>query len=247
MIEHGDVEPDKYVHQLESASVISECECGCASIDFQIGDIKPNLKAGMKIISDYLYGPETPPFGAFVFTCDDILAGLEVYSYTDKPAPLPSVEDLRPIGERKDRTRPLRLSPRSTGLNLMADVRHKFMNTHPETMYYISTAAYLFLFTIFTIVVGRLLHTNGQVFIRHTFDDQSDVPRAVSALLLTGFYMTCLGLALWSVGTKGYARDLEGLIRNTSIRLGICIVTVSIIHTLNVLIIATLFRKKKSA
>jgi len=95
MIEHGDVAPAKYLSQLETAVVISQCKCGCASIDFQIGSSPPNIKAGMKPIADFLYGPESEPFGAFVFTCDDILAGLEVYSFTDAPAPLPTPDELR--------------------------------------------------------------------------------------------------------------------------------------------------------
>ena len=98
MIEHGDVEPANYLFQLENAVVISQCKCGCASIDFQIGSTLPNIKTGMKIIADYLYGPENPPFGVFVFTRDDVLAGLEVYSFSDTPAPLPAPGDLRPFG-----------------------------------------------------------------------------------------------------------------------------------------------------
>lgn len=95
MIEHGDVAPEKYLHQLENAIVVGECDCGCASIDFQIGDKKPDTSAGMVLVSDWFYGPEDH-FGAFIFTCDDVLAGLEVYSFTEEPARLPKPEELRP-------------------------------------------------------------------------------------------------------------------------------------------------------
>lgn len=100
MIEHGDAAPQKYLSQLEDAVVMSECTCGCASIDFQVGNTPPNRKAGLRVIADFLFGPVDIPFGAFVFTCDDMLAGLEVYSFTDTPAPLPAPEDLRTFENR---------------------------------------------------------------------------------------------------------------------------------------------------
>ena len=106
MIEHGDVAPEKFLRQLEAAIVVSECECGCASINFQIGDTKPDYKEGLKIICDCEYGPEEIPFGAFVFTRDDMLAGLEVYSFTDEPAPLPAPEDLRTFDGKKPESSP---------------------------------------------------------------------------------------------------------------------------------------------
>ena len=98
MIEHGDAEPEPLLSQLAQAQVISECSCGCASIDFKIEGHPVSPGGGMEIISDYLYGPESPPFGAFVFKRNGLLAGLEVYSYTD-PAPLPRPEELRSFGE----------------------------------------------------------------------------------------------------------------------------------------------------
>lgn len=101
MIEHSDADVQKYLGQLENAVVVSECPCGCASIDFQIGSTPPNVKAGMQPIANFLYGPEDLSFGAFLFTCDGMLAGLEVYSLTDTPAPLPNPEDLRAFDKHK--------------------------------------------------------------------------------------------------------------------------------------------------
>jgi hypothetical protein len=98
MLEHGAAEPAKYLRQLEDATVVWECECGCASINFQIGDQPPSRKAGICPIAEYEYGPKDLPYGAFVFTCDGMLAGLEVYSFGDAPAPLPRPEELRQFG-----------------------------------------------------------------------------------------------------------------------------------------------------
>jgi hypothetical protein len=51
----------------------------------------------MTILSDYLYGPDSPPFGAFVFAHGNTLAGLEVYGFGETADRLPTPEELRPL------------------------------------------------------------------------------------------------------------------------------------------------------
>lgn len=94
MIADSVPDPRPWLDQLEKAVVAGTCRCGCASIDFH--ETPPGK--GMTILADYVYGPENEPFGAFVFAFGDLLGGLEVYSFTDAPALLPSPEDLRPFG-----------------------------------------------------------------------------------------------------------------------------------------------------
>jgi hypothetical protein len=72
--------------------------------DLQIGDRLIKFKAGLEVLADFSYGKETDmPFGAFLFAKDGWLAGLEVYSFTDKPAPLPKPEELRPFVHNKSK------------------------------------------------------------------------------------------------------------------------------------------------
>ncbi len=97
MLQHGEPGVERFLNQLDDAVVSGVCGCGCASIDFQIGDRHPDRKNGMTILSDYLYGPESMPFGAFVFTHDDTLGGLEVYGFGKTADRLPSPEELRPM------------------------------------------------------------------------------------------------------------------------------------------------------
>lgn len=102
MLQNGEPGAEAYLGQLEVAVVSGVCGCGCASIDFQIGDLHPNRKEGMTILSDFLYGPESPPFGAFVFAHGDTLGGLEVYGFGETAEHLPTPDELRPI--RKTRS-----------------------------------------------------------------------------------------------------------------------------------------------
>ena len=97
MLQHGELGAEAFLSQLDDAVVSAVCGCGCASIDFQIGDRHHDRKKGMTILSDYLYGPESPPFGAFVFAHGDTLGGLEVYGFCETADRLHSPGELRPM------------------------------------------------------------------------------------------------------------------------------------------------------
>ncbi len=98
LLEHGKPEALQFIEQLEHARIVSRCPCGCASVDFEISGL-PKGQGGMNILSDYLFGDESDPKGIFVWECNGILAGIEVYGLaTDAPKNLPSIESLRPYG-----------------------------------------------------------------------------------------------------------------------------------------------------
>jgi hypothetical protein len=98
LLEHGKPEALLFLEQLEHARVVSRCPCGCASVDFSISG-KPHAAGGMNILSEYLFGDEADPKGIFVWECNGILAGLEVYGLAaDAPKILPRIESLRPYG-----------------------------------------------------------------------------------------------------------------------------------------------------
>jgi hypothetical protein len=99
MLEHGDLEAESFLPQLERAEVTSwRCPCGCASINFNIDGL-PNPPPGVHVIADFVFGDEDDLNGIFVFEIAGVLAGLEVYGLTgDAPESLPSQSELRPFG-----------------------------------------------------------------------------------------------------------------------------------------------------
>lgn len=97
MLEHGNAEAISFLGQLPLARVVSGCDCGCASINFEI-DGRPKPAGGLHILGDYLFGDESSLCGAFVFEIDGALAGLEVYGLAvPAPSVLPAPADLRPF------------------------------------------------------------------------------------------------------------------------------------------------------
>ncbi|MDL5053218.1 hypothetical protein QQ056_06630 [Oscillatoria laete-virens NRMC-F 0139] len=119
MIQHGADGAERFLEQLDQATVVSGCDCGCASVDFQIGDRPRDYRPGLTIISDYLYErSEEEKYGVFIFTQDDMLSGIETHSFCDRPAPLPRVDELIPFeGGYKKRVPQRKRSSQSDEIN----------------------------------------------------------------------------------------------------------------------------------
>ena len=101
MLEHGTNEAVLLLPQLELARVTSwRCPCGCASFNIVL-DGQESLAAmndGMRIVADFVFGPDDQPNGIFLFEKGGLLAGLEVYGLAgDAPASLPHSDALRPF------------------------------------------------------------------------------------------------------------------------------------------------------
>ena len=99
IIQNGDCEATPFLQQLDRAKVCAECQCGCASVDFEIDEVEPDRKQGMELLGDFVYGDASTLCGIFVFACGGRLAGLDVYALAVDEAPrtLPDPSLLRPI------------------------------------------------------------------------------------------------------------------------------------------------------
>lgn len=100
MLEHGGPEAATFLPQLDEAEVTPwKCDCGCASICFQLRG-RPEAPPGVHPIADFLFGEGDSLSGIFLFESDGILSGLEVYGLAgDAPKSLPQSEELRPFNE----------------------------------------------------------------------------------------------------------------------------------------------------
>jgi hypothetical protein len=100
MLEHSSPEAPAFLPQLDLAEVTPwRCQCGCASINFQIRG-KPAAPPGVHPIAHFVFGGEESLSGIFVYEKDGILSGLEVYGLPgDAPKSLPEPEELRPFGD----------------------------------------------------------------------------------------------------------------------------------------------------
>ncbi|GEM_PF-6959435 len=98
--------------------------------------------------------------------------------------------------------------------------------------------SYLVLFSTFTVVLGRLLRKSGQVFLDHIFDGNTQMAVATNFLLNIGFYLLCLSMMLLNIAISLPIDSLADAIRWVAVRLGICVLSVTIFHYCNLALLA---------
>ena len=100
LLEHGNEDAKAFIVQLAKAeATLWKCDCGCASFNFKVQDL-PEAEPGVHILSDYAFGDEANLAGVFIYSCEGILSGLEVYGLAaDAPTKLPKLDQLKPWGE----------------------------------------------------------------------------------------------------------------------------------------------------
>ena len=111
LIEHTNVskeEKKKYLDQLETATVVRMCDCGCASIDLAIAGVASEPGAPLHPIGDFI--AKDKQFGVFVFSKRDTLAGVEIYGLAnlDLPSEFPDPAELVGIKEADQPPEPMR-------------------------------------------------------------------------------------------------------------------------------------------
>jgi amino acid transporter len=99
------------------------------------------------------------------------------------------------------------------------------------------------------IALGEIIHAQGRKLLQHAFGSGSPVADAVSVLLRIGWYMTAAGLLFWNLGSDvgdSAKKSLFGAFQEISLRLGIALFTVGVLHGLNILAVS-LFHRKNTA
>lgn len=86
--------------QVEVAEARKGCECGCGTIDLRVDqaatpmvELNGSLAPGE---AEVLSETGTPQGGLILFVTDGYLSSLEIYSNSDEPIALPSVDRIRP-------------------------------------------------------------------------------------------------------------------------------------------------------
>ena len=96
MLNHGKDEATRFLPHLENARVISECGCGCGSIDFSING-GPKQVGGLGVVAEFQFGEGVNECLVFIFQKNGLLAGIEfVWMYDEADIRLPKVEELVP-------------------------------------------------------------------------------------------------------------------------------------------------------
>jgi hypothetical protein len=96
-------------------------------------------------------------------------------------------------------------------------------------------AAYVAVAVGLTAWLARTLYRNGSVFLHDVFEDRPGLADAVNRLLVVGFYMLNMGYAFW-VLRAGRGLDAFGAVQFLVNRLALLLVTLGLIHFVNVFV-----------
>ncbi len=92
------------------------------------------------------------------------------------------------------------------------------------------------------VAVGRTLARNGQVFLADVFHDAA-VATATNRLLVVGFYLLNVGFVLLYLRVGDDVRTAEGLVESLSVKVGVVLLVLGLIHVLNVKVFSGMRRR----
>ena len=110
--------------------------------------------------------------------------------------------------------------------------------------YIIITYSFYLLITLgLTIWVARTLFKNGKVFLVDIFHGNQELAHSVNNLLLVGFYLINLGYAVYTLQVTTSINNVQQVIEELSIKVGLIILILGAMHFFNLYIFFSLRKK----
>lgn len=105
--------------------------------------------------------------------------------------------------------------------------------------------AYLLIAVPITVWVASTLSHNGRVFLADVFESKPELADAVNRLLVVGFYLLNLGFVMLYLRGGGEVADLTGLFETLSVKIGIVMLVLGVIHFVNVMVFSSMRRRSR--
>ena len=93
--------------------------------------------------------------------------------------------------------------------------------------------------------VASTLSRNGRVFLADVFESSRELADAVNTLLVVGFYLLNLGFVMLYVRGGGEVDGLTGLFETLSVKIGIVMLVLGVIHFVNVVVFCSMRRRSR--
>jgi hypothetical protein len=104
---------------------------------------------------------------------------------------------------------------------------------------------YLLITVPLTIWVASTLSRNGRVFLEDVFDQNEGLAHAVNRLLVVGFYLLNLGFVMLFLRISDPVADLRGLFDTLSVKVGVVMLTLGVVHFFNVYVFNAIRRRSR--
>ena len=106
--------------------------------------------------------------------------------------------------------------------------------------------AYLLIAVPITVWVASTLSHNGRAFLADVFDSNHELADAINKLLVVGFYLINLGFVMLYVRGGGEVDDLTGLFETLSVKVGIVMLVLGVVHVVNVMVFSSMRRRVRA-
>jgi uncharacterized BrkB/YihY/UPF0761 family membrane protein len=107
----------------------------------------------------------------------------------------------------------------------------------------ITYSFYLLISICLTVWVARTLFKNGKLFLVDIFHGNKELADSVNNLLLVGFYLINLGYAVYTLQVTGSILNVQQVIEELSIKIGLIILILGAMHFFNLYIFFNLRKK----
>lgn len=114
-----------------------------------------------------------------------------------------------------------------------------------ETISIITYIIYSVISALATVLLGRNLYKNGEVFLYDIFKDSTEYVKPINNLLLTGFYILNLGFILVYLTSDILIQTLSQSVVFLSNKIGTVLLVLGSIHFFNVNLFLTIKSKRQ--
>lgn len=96
-----------------------------------------------------------------------------------------------------------------------------------------------------TFWVATTLSRNGRVFLEDVFAGNDELADAVNRLLVVGFYLLNIGFVMLYLRVGTGVVDLRGLVETLSVKIGIVMLVLGVVHFFNVYVFNAIRRRSR--
>jgi hypothetical protein len=107
----------------------------------------------------------------------------------------------------------------------------------------ISYSIYLSIMTFIIVVVGRICYRNGNVFVLQLIPNYGDLCQKVNQVLLMAYYLLNIGYCAMTLIEWQKIENTLQLVETISSKTGIIVLMISVLHYINIFIIAKYIQK----
>ncbi|MFV0445347.1 MAG: hypothetical protein ACK5Q5_17355 [Planctomycetaceae bacterium] len=106
----------------------------------------------------------------------------------------------------------------------------------------VADVGYLAVSLYVTVHVGHRLHRQGCPFLEEIFPDRLHVGQAINNLLLTGYYLVNIALAVLMLQRTADVGSFRTALESSTSRLGVVMMTLGVMHAGNIAILLAVHR-----